>query len=162
MIACHSLHTHILCLIEHSLKDQHLNILFSSPLHCVALGLMCCIIQTLLCKQIFYTSIFAACCSSTTVLPNFERICFHNACISHVLGNGNVQQDWGQVCCVVSTTCGFVFQPWCFPCPLHLSLLSSCKADPRNVHSASQKMRNSSLFMTKAEIPCSSLVFHLA
>lgn len=84
MIACHSLHTHILCLIEHSLKDQLLNILFSSPLQCVALGLMCCIIQTLLCKQIFYTSIFAACCSGTTVLPDFERICFHNACLSRV------------------------------------------------------------------------------
>lgn len=76
MIACHSLHTHILCLIEHSLKDQLLNILFSSPLQCVALGLMCCIIQALLCKQIFYTSIFAACCSGTTVLLILKEFVF--------------------------------------------------------------------------------------
>lgn len=130
-------HTHIRCLIEHSLKEQLLNILFSSPLQCVALGLMCCIIQTLLWKQIFYISISAACCSSTRVLPDFERICFHNACISHVCGK------WK---CAARLRSGLLHgfsHLWaCFPAMVLSVPLAPraaqqcCKTGPRNIHSA--------------------------
>lgn len=151
MIACHSLHTHILCLIEHSLKEQLLNILFSSPLQCVAQGLMCCIIQALLWKQISYVSITAACCSSARVLPDFERIYFLNASIFHVCGK------WT---CAARLRSGLLrgfshlwvcFPARCFPCPMQLSLLSSAaKLTPETSTQPSQKMRNSSLFMKKA------------
>lgn len=135
MLACHSLHTHIHCLIEHSLKEQLLNILFSSPLQCVALGLMCCSIQTLLWKQIFSISISAACCSSTRVLPDFERVCFHNACISHVCGRWRCAARLRP-----GLLHGFSHLGACFPAMV-LSLAPQpaqqrCKTDPRNVHSA--------------------------
>lgn len=137
MIACHCLHTHILCLIEHSLKEQLLNILFSSHLQCVALGFMCCIIQTLLWKQIFCISISAARCSSTRVPPDFERISFHNACISHVCGK------WKCAARLRSGLLRGFSHLWaCFPVVVLSVPLAAqpaqqcCKTDPRNVHSA--------------------------
>lgn len=75
MIACHTPHTHILCLTEHSLKEQLSNILVSLYLQCVALGLICCTIQALL-------SIPAPCCLSARVLLDLEGMYCHYVCIS--------------------------------------------------------------------------------
>lgn len=90
MIAFHSPHTHILCLIEHSLKEQLLNILVSLHLRCVAPGLIHFTIQARLWKQNFRVSISAACCASTRLLPDLEGIYFHYVYIylMHV-GNWN-------------------------------------------------------------------------
>lgn len=98
---------------------------------------MCCIIQTLLWKQIFFVSITAACCSSARVLPDFERIYFLNACISHVCGK------WTCAARLRSGLLRGFSHLWvCFPAKV-LSMPRAaqpaqqhCKTDPRNIHSA--------------------------
>lgn len=137
MIACHSPHTHIVCLIEHSLKEQLLNILFSPHLQCVAAGLICCTIQALLWKQNFHVSISAACCPSTGVLPDLEGIYFHYVCI-YLMHVGN----WSAARLRSGLLPGFRHL-WAYFSVVALSVQLAagdaqqhCKTDPRNFQSA--------------------------
>lgn len=88
-------------------------------------------------NRFFYISISAACCCSTRVLPDFERIYFHSACISHVCGK------WKCAARLRSgLLCGFSHLWACFPVVVLSVPLAAqpaqhcCKTDPRNVHSA--------------------------